>query len=197
MSYAAGEAHRCYGPPVTRYARYVALVRPSLILVVDDLDTAEPVETQWLLHAKERFALDEKEQVLVSRRGDASMTVRLFTPGGFAFGQSNAWPVDPKKDYPMATAEPPAKQWHFAARTLERSRSLRIASVITVSNENDEPECQVQRIGPDTMEILARFGNVGQARAVVELGGKPEAPQPIIAIRYEPRKGEAEHIAIP
>ena len=197
ISYAAGEAHRCYGPPVTRYVRYVALVRPSLVLVVDEVEASEPVEAQWLLHAKDRFALDEKRQVLISRLGEASMTVRLFTPGGFAFDQSDAWPVDPKKDYPMATARPPAKQWHFSARTRERFRSLRMASVITVSNENDEPECQVQRIGPDTMEILARFCNVGQARAVVELGGKPEAPQPIIAIRYEPRKGEAEHIAIP
>ncbi len=197
MSYAAGEAHRCYGPPVTRYVRYVALVRPSLILVVDDVEASEPVETQWLLHAKERFALDEKRQVLISRRGDASMTVRLFTPGGFAFGQSNAWPVDPKKDYPMATAKPPAKQWHFSARTLERSRSLRIASVITVKDGSDGPECQVRRTETDTIEILARFGTVGQARAVVELCGKPGAPKPIIDIRYEPRKGEAEHLAIP
>jgi hypothetical protein len=160
------------------------------------VEASEPVETQWLLHAKERFALDEKQQVLASRRGDASMTVRLFTPGGFAFGQANAWPVDPKKDYPMATAEPPAKQWHFSARTLRRSRSLRIASVITVNDGTDAPECQVRRTGTDTIEILARFGTVGQARAVLELS-KLTSSKPIIDIRYESRKGEVEHMEIP
>ena len=197
MSYAAGEAQQCYGAPVTRYVRHVVLVRPSLILVVDDLEASEPVETQWLLHAKERFDLNEKEQRFTSRRGDTAMTVRLFTPGGFAFGQSDAWPVDPKKDYPMVTSNPPAKQWHFTATTHERSRSLRIASVMTVEQGEDKPECEVRRTGKDTVEVFARFGATGQAKAILNLSSNPASTKPIIEVRYEPQKGEVEQLKIP
>ncbi len=197
MSYATGEAQKCYGAPVTRYLRHVVLVRPSLILVVDDLEASEQVETQWLLHAKDPFELNEKDQLLVSRRGNAAMTARLFTPGGFTFSQSDAWPVDPTQDYPMVTRAPPAKQWHFSARTLEKSRSVRIASVMTVNQGADKPECKVRRVGKDTVEILARFGDIGKARAVVRLSSSAASSKPIVEIRYEPKKGEVELLRIP
>ena len=51
--------------------------------------------------------------------------------------------------------------------------------------------------GRDTIEVLARFGTVGQARAVVELHGEPGVAKPIIDIRYEPRQGGVEHLEIP
>jgi hypothetical protein len=197
LAYAAGEAQRCYGAPVTRYVRHMVLVRPSVVLVVDDLEASEPIETQWLLHAKDALDLDEKEQRLIVRRGDASMTVRLFTPGGFAFAQTDAWPVDPKKDYPMVTGEPPAKQWHFSAKSIDRSQTVRIASVMTVAQGGKEPVCEVRQTGRGTVEIDARFGATGQATAIVDLSARPAGSKPIIEIRYEPRSGDVENLTVP
>jgi len=121
IGYAAGEAQNCYGKPVTRYVRHMVLVRPWLVLVVDDVEASEPVQVEWLMHAKERLDLNEKEQTFVSHRDDAFMKVHLLTPGGFYFHQDDAWPVDPKQGYPTVTTKPPAKQWHFNAQRRQRS----------------------------------------------------------------------------
>ena len=53
------------------------------------------------------------------------MKTRIFTPGMFDFALTNEWPVDPKKDYEMVTAEPPAKEWHFTATDPGKNKALK------------------------------------------------------------------------
>jgi len=197
IGYATGEAQNCYGKPVTRYVRYIVLVRPSLVLVVDDLEASEPVQVEWLMHAKERFDLNEKEQTFVSHRGDAFMKVHLLTPGGFDFHQTDAWPVEPKERYPMVTAKPPAKQWHFTAKARERSRRLRIAAVMAVGEGSDKPECKVRQTKKGTAEFIASFAGIGQAKVTVDLSADSAPSQPTIEIHYEPQEGETEYLSIP
>jgi len=197
LGYAAGEAQKCYGAPVTRYVRHIALIRPSLVLVVDDLEASEPLEVEWLMHGKEPFDLNDKEQAFVSHRGQAFMNVRLLTPAGFDFQQTDAWPLDPKEGYPMAEAEPPAKQWHFAAKARERSQKLRIAAVMAVGEGGDKPECEAQLTENGAAQIIARFAGAGQAKATLNLSADRAPSAPIIEIRYEPIAGEAERLAIP
>ncbi|MBM3855171.1 MAG: DUF4962 domain-containing protein, partial [Verrucomicrobia bacterium] len=56
VAHVAGEAAQAYGPPLQRYTRHVVLIRPSVILVIDDVQASAEVEVQWLLHAKEKLA---------------------------------------------------------------------------------------------------------------------------------------------
>ncbi|HUV67608.1 MAG TPA: DUF4962 domain-containing protein, partial [Sedimentisphaerales bacterium] len=197
IGYAAGEARDCYGKPVTRYIRHMVLVRPSLVLVVDDLEASEPVQVEWLMHAKERFDLNEKEQTFVSHRNDAFMKVHLLTPGGFDFHQDDAWPIDPKQGYPMVTTEPPAKQWHLNARRREQSQKVRIAAIMVVGDDGGQPECKVLRTTNGTAEIIASFAGIGQAKTTVDLSAGRKPSQPTIEIHYELQDGKAEHLSIP
>ena len=197
IGYAAGEAQNCYGKPVTRYVRHMALVRPALVFVVDDLEASEPVLVEWLMHAKERLDLNEKEQTFVSHRNDAFMKVHLLTPGGFDFHQDDAWPVDPKQGYPMVTTEPPVKQWHFNSRRRERSHKIRIAAIMAVGNGSDQLEYNVRRTTNGKAQIIASFAGIGQVKTTVDLSADRAPSQPIIEIHYEPQNGETEYLSIP
>ncbi|UCH09450.1 MAG: DUF4962 domain-containing protein, partial [Fidelibacterota bacterium] len=134
VGYVAGQARKCYGEPVESYIRHVALIRPSLILVVDDIETKKPVKIDWLMHAREKLILDEEAQQFISPRHDEAMTARLFAVEPLNFSQTDAWPVEPKKDYPMVTAPEPARQWHFTARAKGRKKRWRNAAVMTVGD---------------------------------------------------------------
>jgi hypothetical protein len=197
IGYVAGEAQNCYGKPVTRYVRHVVLVRPWLVLVADDLEASESVQVEWLMHAKERFDFDEKEQTFVSHRNDAFMKVYLLTPGGFDFRQDDAWPVDPKLGYPMVTTEPPAKQWHFSAQRRQRSQKIRIAAIMAVGDGSDQLECRVRRTMDGIAEIIANFADIGQTKTTVDLSVDRTPAQPTIEIHYELHGGRTEYLSIP
>ena len=90
------------------------MIRPGVVVMVDDLEAPKPSEYQWLLHAWEKLELDESAQTFVSKRGEAFMQVRLFTGDQMRFAQTDAWPVEPKKGFPTASSPEPAKRWQYA-----------------------------------------------------------------------------------
>ncbi len=192
IGYVAGEAHAAYGKPVTRHLRHIVLLRPSLVLIVDEVEASEYVQVEWLMHAKEKLDLNEADQAFTSSRKDAFMKVHFFSSGGLEFRQDNAWPVDPRKDYPMVMAEPPAKQWHFSAKCREKSKAIRIAAVMAVGEDGDQPEIEVKRNGTGKADIIAHFKGIGRARVTVNLS----ADGPMLDIRYEPLDGEAEFLSV-
>ena len=50
LGYVAGDAQKCYGNMVDYYERHVVMIRPSIILIVDDLSGPEPFSVEWLMH---------------------------------------------------------------------------------------------------------------------------------------------------
>ena len=137
LGYVCGDAVNAYEGLVKRFRRHVLMVRPSLVLVIDDLEAPESAEYQWLLHSREEMEIDEKQQKIVSRREDESMTVTLVTPGGFDFDQTNAWPLDPMTGYPNPIRKPPDKQWHLTAQTRNSSAARRIAAIMYIPDKNN------------------------------------------------------------
>lgn len=192
VGYVAGQARKCYGEPVESYVRHVALIRPSLILVVDDVEANEPVEIEWLMHAREKLVLDEETQRFVSRRGDEVMTARLFAVEPLEFSQTDEWPVEPKKDYPMVTAPEPARQWHFTARTKGRKKRWRIATVMTVGDGGMLARCTFRSYKKGLVEVGATFGQ-DEVTAKLNLGSDAE---PLMEIRYKPASGDVEELSV-
>jgi len=196
LGYVAGEAQKCYGDLLNSYVRHVVLIRPALVLIVDDLEAPEPIEVQWLMHAKERLVLDERAQKFVARRGDARMTGCLLGNAPLSFGQTNEWPVAPKKDYPMVTAEEPARQWHFNAKTTERRSKWRIAAILAVGEKGDFPDYELHQTTEGIVEVGASFGE-DRLIARINLAEDPDNAKRLMEIRYKPAKGRTETIRIP
>ncbi len=171
IGYVAGDAKLAYGHPVTRYLRHALLIRPSLIIIVDELETEEPVTIDWLLHGKEKFRLDEQNQQFTSVRGTVNMDIKLMAENGFEFSQTNEWPMDPKLDYPMVTAAPPAKQWHFTGRMLNPGKETVIAALMSVESGPGSPRLETTRQDSGkTITISALFEGGNKADIFLNLG---------------------------
>lgn len=164
FGYVCGDATPAYGGRLTRCVRHLLLLRPAVILLVDELAADEPAAFQWLLHAFERFALDESGQTVTSSRKGAVLTARLFSQTSLGLWQTDAWPVAPDKGYTKLERPMPEKRWHFSAST-ERVQACRIAAVMTVRADG-EPEPQV--------EVTPRHSGLevkeGESRARIDLG---------------------------
>ena len=114
--------------------------------------------------------------------------------GGFDFSQTNQWPLDPKTGYPTAKEREPAKLWHFTAATRQPAATRRIAAVMNVGADGEQPECDVQVEGA-AVRVCAVGGD---AATVVEIDLSPNRgdDKPLMMIRCEPKEGEVESLAV-
>lgn len=196
FGYACGDATNCFGARATRNRRHLLFVRPGVLIVVDDLATPAPASFQWLLHAHQKFALEEEAQRLVSRKADATLTVELLTAGGFAFRQTDAWPVDPKKGFPTAKATPPVPQWHFTADAKAKAAARRILAVMTIADPAERPEYQLERDGDRAVIRIRTSGAAGPDAVVrVDLATPAAGRAPILEAGYARAGGPPERIA--
>jgi hypothetical protein len=195
FGYACGDATQCYGPRATRNRRHLLLVRPGVVIAVDDLATPAPASFQWLLHAHNQFTLDESAQRLVSRKADATMTVDLLTADGFSFRQTNQWPVDPKKGFPTVKASPPEAQWHFTADTRTKAAARRILAVMSIADEKGRFDCRLERAG-DLVIIRISSAGASEVETVVrvDLSTRAVGQAPIIEADHAPSGAPAEKI---
>lgn len=191
MGYVCGDATNCCGDALRKFKRHVLLVRPSLVIVVDDLEAPENAEFQWLLHARDRMILDPDTQSVTTERKGEKMEARLFTPGAFRFSQTDAWPVDPYEGYPTAKATPPEKQWHFTATTEKSAARRRIAAVMRISEGGALPDVTVKE-EDGILHITGQFDG-GAAEIQVGLGGE----EPLLNAGFTKRGKAPESIVKP
>jgi len=186
--YVCGDATAAYGGALRRYLRHLLVIRPSLVISLDELDAGNPAEFQWLLHAKERMEMDEPSQTVISRRRGSWMRVLLTTPGGLRFEQTDEWPVAPSAGFSTLTRPEPPRQWHFTARTRDQSAQRRIAAVMMV-----DAEAEV-RSDPErgTVHVSGVFDGA-RTRLVIHLA---PGVSPAIEGEVQPPEGPAEPIRI-
>ncbi len=195
LGYVAGDAQKCYGKRLDFYQRHVVMIRPSVILVVDDLSGTEPFSVDWLMHGREGMLLDPDNQLIESSRFEEGMKTKIVTPGMFDFSLTNEWPIDPKQDYPMVTAEPPAKEWHFTASTREKTKRRRIAAIMMVKENGEYPACDV-KLEEDVLYLAGHFGE-DKWSGLIRLGTNESIGGSLLELDYQPVSGEKETIRIP
>jgi hypothetical protein len=195
VAHASGEAAPCYGDLLERYTRHVVLIRPSVILVVDDLRAPDGIDVKWLMHAKEPLQIDQTQQTFTSVRDGERMKVHLFGAGGFDLEQTDAWPLPPKTDYPMVTAPEPAPQWHLTATARGNSSAARIAAVMRVADDGTYPDFEIERTGENRLRLNGRTG-AGSFTADIDLDPAGHGQRPVIAIEFLPKDGPAERLQV-
>ena len=158
FGYVCGEAENAYGDWLNRYRRHLVMIRPSITILVDELEAPEASTFQWLLHAFEKFDLDAT--TVTSNRKGASLKGQLFASTDLRLSQTNAWPVAPDKGYPTLDKELPEKRWHFTAET-ERAKRCRIAAIFSVRGP-DESDPDFSITAPENQIALSAENTTAQ-----------------------------------
>jgi hypothetical protein len=144
--YVCGEAQNAYGDLMTKNRRHLLLIRPSILVLIDDLETPEPANFQWLLHAFEKFNINGS--TVVSKRNGATLTGNVYASTNLSFSQTDNWIVAPDKGFPTLKKPLPPKRWHFTAETTEQTNQCRIATIFSVQGpDEDAPEINIQQDG--------------------------------------------------
>jgi hypothetical protein len=198
IGYAAGEAHLAYGPTVKKYTRHALLIRPSLILIIDEVETAEPAAITWLMHGKDKFLLDVEKQQIIASRGNESMKIMLWAEAGFAFSQSDEWPVDPKEGYPMVQTESPENQWHFYGRHLGQGNGTVIAALMSAEGSAGYPGMDtVKKDSGKKIKISSTLEGGGRVDILLNPGTRMKSKNKTLArVRYRPQEGKKEKLII-
>ncbi|TCL74104.1 heparinase II/III-like protein [Hydrogenispora ethanolica] len=123
FDFASGDATPAYRKAGARQAlRHVLFVDRRYFIVFDELQSGAPVSYQWLLHAKEPFAIVPAQGTATMERHQAGLRVMFLEPepGQLDFSQTDRFsvPVDPH----FAAKLPP--EWHLTVAA-ERPQTAR------------------------------------------------------------------------
>ncbi|MEM9453156.1 MAG: heparinase II/III family protein [Myxococcota bacterium] len=143
MTYVAGDATSAYAGALLRCHRHILMIRPGVILMLDELEAPRPAHFTWLLHSLGEMRL--REDGAVVQRGDARLDVTLLCTEGLELHQDDRF--DPPYDAGLPPGLVPNKpaQWHLSATTLAPARRVRIAAVMSVSDEYERLPLQLGR----------------------------------------------------
>ncbi len=144
ITYAVGDASKAYDPQagLTRFRRHVALLRPSTVVVYDELSADHDAEWSWLLHSMERISVEPDKQRLFGSAANARSRVDLFGSVPLKFEATSHFAV-PAVNWRGTTKEGEEanyadNQWHFTAASARKTAGMRFLAVIQISLEGDK-----------------------------------------------------------
>lgn len=140
--YVLGDASTAYGKLLTRALRHVALVKPDLIVMCDDLAAPEPANFQFMLHAFTPFKVDAKKSRLAIEQRNAGVTAQYLSPVPLAFRQWDGFMPKPRQEFP--------NQWHVEAGTKDKRAELRMLTVLAPCRTGKRVEWTAERVESDT-----------------------------------------------
>jgi hypothetical protein len=117
VDYIAGEAAAPYQGRLRRYVRHILLLKPDVVLMVDDVESAAPARFQWMLHGLSEFTVDESAQQLRLDRGRAGVLVDYLADVPLKLRQWTGYEPGPDLRYlaSIGRADGIPPQWHVEA----------------------------------------------------------------------------------
>jgi len=83
------------GEGVVRVVHHIVFARPNVFLILDDVETKQPAEIQFLLHALHAFQIDKLQRVVTIVNGPAAARIHLLEPGSVELSQTDQFSVPP------------------------------------------------------------------------------------------------------
>jgi hypothetical protein len=130
---------------LTRFRRHVALLRPSTVIVYDELAADHDAEWTWLLHSMEKIRVEPEKQRLFASASGARSRVDLFGSVPLQLSVTNHFSVPAvnwrgktnKDGEEMDYAD---NQWHVTAVSGRKANAMRFLAVIQVRRAGDNAE---------------------------------------------------------
>lgn len=148
-------------PKVKRFRRHVALLRPGIVVVYDDLEAEKPVTWTFGLNGRMRsnMTADAPNNTIFAKTDNCSATARIFGSTGLNTTLTDTLcvkPVDwlnPKRGRKAMEFEP--NQYTAQIESAHKEKAMRFLAVIRISPDGD---VSAELIAPDKKGIISIDG---------------------------------------
>jgi len=158
ISYCLGDASTAYGDAgLTKFRRQLVLLRPSTVVIYDELEADHPAQWSWLLHSPAGIIADPTHRRLSAETDQARLRVDCF--GSLPLRTAVDSRFDPpavnwRKKQAGGRVIQYADQWHATLSPSEPSPKMRYLAVLEVRAADDTspfPETVCPRQGRVTV----------------------------------------------
>jgi len=158
-SYCVGDASHAYGSDagLRTFHRHLLLLRPSTLLVYDELEAGHQANWEWLLHSSHELKI--ADGALLGGNSKSNTRVDLFASTPLATDIHTRF--DPpavnwrKKTSGGKILEYP-DQWHFTATPESKQERLRVLAVIQVEPKDATKPMSAARLQDGTVSIAGK-----------------------------------------
>ncbi len=141
VTYCLGDASQAYGDVgLTLFRRHIAFLRPSIVVIYDELEADHPAQWSWLLHCPNKISPDPANNRLIAAVPTARSQVDFFAPFPLSLDVHNRF--DPpalnwrKKTTGGKIIQYP-NQWHASVSPEGKVKKMRYLAVIQILDAND------------------------------------------------------------
>ena len=145
ISYAVGDASNAYSGIVDGkeidhgmklFRRHYIMLRPSIIIIYDELEADHTAEWRWLLHNYNGFTMDAKTQTVFAKNETAKAQVSLFSSSSIDLKLTDQFSV-PVDNWTNKINEDGdtlnfVNQWHFTAASKQKAEKMRYLAVMQI-----------------------------------------------------------------
>lgn len=167
ISYAVGDASNAYAAfdegqkidyGMKTFRRHYIMLRPSIIIIYDELKADHPAEWTWLLHNDNGLAVDEETHCITAESEVARSMVMLYSSAPISYNITDQFtiPVDnwTKKIDEEGDTITFKNQWHFKGTSDQKSTDMRYLAIIQV-----KPDGSFEKIVPGSHTGLFAVGD--------------------------------------
>ena len=146
ISYAVGDASKAYSGEfdnektqlgMKHFRRHYIMLRPSIIVIYDDLEADHKAEWSWLLHNDKGFEIHPEQRTILAQSDLAKAKVSLFSSSDIDFQVTDQFSV-PVDNWTNKVDEEGdtivfENQWHFTGVNKEKSEKMRFLAIFQIN----------------------------------------------------------------
>jgi hypothetical protein len=167
ISYAVGDASNAYsgkdegqnidyGMKVSK--RHYIMLRPSIVVIYDELEADHPAEWSWLIHNDNKMLVDQPHNAIEANNDGVKSRVSLFSSTSVEYKLTDQFSV-PVDNWTNKVNEDGdtvnfKNQWHFKAISTEKKEKMRYLAIIQV-----KPDGSFQPININKVKGVYTVGN--------------------------------------
>ena len=155
ISYAVGDASNAYSGKdegqnidfgMQLFKRHYIMLRPSILVIYDELEADHPAEWSWLIHNDTGIEMDVENKTLFAENELANAQVNLYSSSPINYELTDEFSVPVtnwtnKKDREGNTIVY-HNQWHFSGISKERTNKMRYLAIIRIKPKTGKSVCE-------------------------------------------------------
>lgn len=143
IAYLKGDASNAWpfkknNPEVKKFFRHIFLLKPDIVIIYDELESAREASWSWLIHSLQKMETDEANQIFSASLPDMTGTGKLFASqpvkwelADTADVPANNWLEAKYADGSLKTYD--NSQWHLKVISKEKCKSMRFFAILQIS----------------------------------------------------------------